>query len=120
MKSMTGFGYYEFQDDKVQCIIDLKSYNNRYLDIQTYQPYFLNPLEPKMRKYLSSKIHRGRVELSVSYTELNEDLDIQIDDNAANGYYNFLNKLKSNLGINDSIHLSHLLRFEDSYLNLFW
>jgi uncharacterized protein YicC (UPF0701 family) len=33
MNSMTGFGYGELQNDSVHFTADLKSYNNRYLDL---------------------------------------------------------------------------------------
>ena len=60
---MTGFGYYEYQKDEFYALIDLKSYNNRYLDLQVNLPPHLSPLEPRLREYLSSRINRGRVEV---------------------------------------------------------
>jgi uncharacterized protein (TIGR00255 family) len=112
MKSMTGYGYYELENKKMHASIDLKSYNHRYLDIQINLPVYLNPLELKLREYLSSRINRGRVELVLRFTEMDEELDIQVDKNIARAYIESISHLAKILGSNEKLHLPHLLRFE--------
>ena len=112
MKSMTGYGYSEYQDDKIHITIELKSYNNRYLDIIINQPSFLNPLEPDLRKYLSNNADRGRVELYIRVRELEENLVLHLDKSAAASYAETLRELAQVSGLDDKIELSHLLAFD--------
>jgi uncharacterized protein (TIGR00255 family) len=108
---MTGFGYHEFQDDVSYALIDLKSYNNRYLDIQVSLPPHMSAIEPRLRDYLSSRINRGRVEVYLKLiTE--EQIDLLVDKESARSFTAVLQQLISEVGINDQVKLSHLLRME--------
>ncbi|MBN2737546.1 MAG: YicC family protein [Spirochaetales bacterium] len=112
MKSMTGFAFREHLDDKVHFVINLKSYNNRFLDIVIYLPPYLNPLEPKLREMISTHIQRGRVELAIKVKELEEEIDIHLDEKAARSYARSLKELIKVTGVKSRIGLSHLLRLE--------
>jgi uncharacterized protein (TIGR00255 family) len=108
---MTGFGYYEYQDDELYTLIDLKSYNNRYLDIQVDLLPYLSPLEPRLREFLASRINRGRVEVHIKLIA-NEQIDLLVDEETARSYINALEKLMEEVKIHDQVRLSHLLRME--------
>ena len=54
MKSMTGFGHAELRDQNQQMVLELRSYNNRYLELTINLPYALKQLEPRVREWLSS------------------------------------------------------------------
>jgi len=112
MKSMTGFGFSEIQDEKCHISLDLKSYNNRYLDIITNIPSILNPLEPSIREWLSSRIGRGRVEVHIRYRELEEDVKVILDENVVKEYTSVLNQIASLSGMEEKPGLSHLLGME--------
>jgi uncharacterized protein (TIGR00255 family) len=112
MKSMTGFAYREHRDERHKITITLKSYNNRFLDILIYLPSFLNPLEQKIREFLSKRISRGRVELYLKASELNQTAEISIDPVYVDTYVQALRRLADAAGIRDRIRLSHLMRIE--------
>ena len=112
MKSMTGFAYREHRDTKHKLTITMKSYNNRFLDILVYLPSFLNPLEQKIREFLSKRILRGRVELYVKTTELGQATKIAVDPYYVESYVQALRQLAEAAGIREEIRLSHLLRIE--------
>jgi uncharacterized protein (TIGR00255 family) len=112
MKSMTGFGYGETQDGKIHLTADLKSYNNRYLDLIINIPPPLNPLEPVIREKLSRSLKRGRVELYLRMRELEEDLTILLDKDAAQGYADKLREMGADLKLNDELGYSHILGLE--------
>ena len=112
MKSMTGYGYSEYQDDKIHITVEVKSYNNRYLDIIINQPAFLNQLEPELRKFIGDRAERGRVELYVRVRELEEDLVVHLDRKAAEAYSETLRELSEAAGIEGGLELSHLLAVE--------
>lgn len=112
MKSMTGFAYREHRDERHKITITMKSYNNRFLDILIYLPSFLNPLEQKIREFLSKRISRGRVELYVKAAELNQAAEISIDPHYVESYVQALRQLADAAGIREKVRLSHLLRIE--------
>jgi len=112
MKSMTGFAYREHRDKKYKITITMKSYNNRFLDILIYLPPFLNPLEQKIREFLSKRILRGRVELYVKAVELGRATEIAVDPYYVKSYVQALRQLAEAAGIREKIRLSHLLRIE--------
>lgn len=112
MKSMTGFGYSEYTDQESQIIISLKSYNNKYLDIVTYIPQPFIQLEPKVREFLNERVYRGRVEFSLTLRELSEATDFILDKGLAEKAMKTLKELVDLTGLEDTIHLSHLLRIE--------
>ncbi|HUV08858.1 MAG TPA: YicC/YloC family endoribonuclease [Spirochaetia bacterium] len=109
---MTGFGYSEVQNAELYSVLDMKSYNNRYLDIQVNLPPNLNALEPRVREYLACRINRGRVEIFIRIVELMEAIDVQVDGEVARSYASSLKKIIAETGIDDQVRLSHLIRLE--------
>jgi len=112
MISMTGYAYREYQDENIQLSLELKSYNNRYLDISVNAPSFLSPVEPGIRSFMKNRVHRGKVEVSVRVKELIENIEVHIDTKAAREYGKALNSLAQTLGLKEQAHLSHFLRLE--------
>lgn len=109
---MTGFGYKEYQTEKSHYILNLKSYNNRYLDILVYIPSFLNQLEPKIREYLSKKLNRGRVEFSLKVQDFEDEVKIHLDKNNLKVYMDIFKEIIAETGISDRIGLSQILRID--------
>ena len=79
MTSMTGFGHGEHRDNRVQLVLEIRSYNNRYLELSINLPYSLKQLEPRVREFLSSHIQRGKVEFYLSVIELEEESEVFVD-----------------------------------------
>jgi uncharacterized protein (TIGR00255 family) len=111
MKSMTGFGYGEYQDESRQISVNLKSYNNRFLDIAVYLPPPLAPLEQHFRDFLTARVLRGRVELSVRVAVIGGGKALP-DPETVSLHVASLRDLAAAAGIRERIRLSHLLRLE--------
>jgi len=112
MKSMTGYGYNEYQDETVSLTLEIKSYNNRYLDIYLNLPGFLSPLEPVLRNLISQRAVRGKIECNIRVKELEEDLAILVDKKAAQSYAKALEEIQSATGISEKITLDNLMKFD--------
>ncbi len=112
MKSMTGFGYAESQNERMSMAIEVKSYNHRYLDVFVSLPPYLAALEPNVRARIAERAERGRVEVGVRLTELADDVRVLVDRRAAAAYKEALETLSSELGLHEKVSLSHLLRLE--------
>ena len=113
MKSMTGFGHRDFQDEESQIQVELKSYNNRYLDININLPSALGVLEPRFRQFLADRVQRGKVELAVRYRRLLEELSFSVDKHAVTSFVDVLKDICNAAGISDEISLSHVLKMEE-------
>ena len=70
MKSLTGYGQAVQTNDAYELTIELKSVNNRFLDLQIRMPKELNPFESLIRKIAKEKIQRGRVDVFINLTPL--------------------------------------------------
>ncbi|MFT3745680.1 MAG: YicC/YloC family endoribonuclease [Pyrinomonadaceae bacterium] len=67
MKSMTGFGRAAVSEENHSITVELKTVNNRFLDINMRLPAELQPLEPVVKKLISGRLARGRVEVNLQY-----------------------------------------------------
>ncbi|GAB1481275.1 YicC family protein [Treponema sp.] len=112
MKSMTGFGYTEKADENYSISVELKSYNNRFLEIYVNLPPYLSPLESRIRDYISSRCQRGKVEVSIRAKELSGSLSVSIDEKAAAAYFDAIRGLAMKLGLEEKPKLSTLLSLD--------
>lgn len=67
MRSMTGFGRGTAGGDTFSVSVELKTVNNRFLDINLRLPAELQPLENVIKKQIGSRLSRGRVEANLQY-----------------------------------------------------
>src|SRR3954447_15592433 len=67
MKSMTGFGRGSFANDHFSISVELKTVNNRFLDVNLRLPSELQGLEPTIKKLIGARMARGRVEVNLQY-----------------------------------------------------
>ena len=112
MISMTGYGYKEFLNEKVRFSLEMKTYNNRYMDLILNLPNPLSPLEGQVRSIISSSIKRGRVEVYLRMKELEEDLTLIVDKAAVKSYADTLRGVQELAGISGDISLGHILSME--------
>lgn len=67
MKSMTGFGRGSVTGDNFSVSVDLKTVNNRFLDISLRVGSDLASLESLIKKQIGSRLCRGRVDVSITF-----------------------------------------------------
>lgn len=70
MNSMTGFGRATQIVDGLQCIIEIKSVNSRFLDLNIRSPKQVNSVELSIRKCIQKTIHRGKVDVFVTLQDV--------------------------------------------------
>ncbi len=66
IKSMTGFAATTVEDERATIAVTIRALNHRHLDLQLRMPQSLSVVERDVRSLVSTRIARGRVELSVS------------------------------------------------------
>ena len=118
MNSMTGYGYKEAIVENTQISVEIKSVNNRFLDLNVNIPSFLNPLESKIRKIISEKIIRGKVDVTIRVKDMNSTAKVSADPQAAIMYRDAISKINEALGCkSEDIPLS-LISKQDEVLNI--
>jgi uncharacterized protein (TIGR00255 family) len=109
---MTGFGFAEQNHEDYSIAVEIKSYNNRFLDINIILPPYLNQLEERIRQEIGEKVKRGRIELFLKIKFFNEDIQIIIEKKRLQAHVKALQELITLAGLDEELHLSHLLRME--------
>ncbi len=112
MKSMTGYGYKEWQDDSLFLSVEIKGYNSRFLEIFVNIPPFLSSIELKIKELASEYCRRGKVEINIRLKELDSDMEVSINLGAARAYYKAMETLSDNLKLKDKPALKDLLALE--------
>ena len=111
ISSMTGYGRGERFETVRKYIAEVRSENNRFLDISLRLPKNLMALEPKIRALVLDHVSRGRVTVTViSNGPEDEDQHLSLDVELAKSYYRILNDLKTVLNVPGDITLDVLSR----------
>ena len=116
IKSMTGFGRAEKTFDKYKITIEMKSVNNRYLDINTkvYKQYSF--LEEIIRECVSTSLTRGKVDVFVQFETIgDEEIAITLNDNVVYGYRDALERLSEIASVKNDIGASSFIRLPDVF-----
>lgn len=110
---MTGFGRSESTTPSGTFTVEIRGVNNRFLDIQMRIPKILYCLESKIKKFLSSKISRGSITLSITCNPENALARRTWDRKAVEDYVRLFNEIKKEHNLYDNIGISHLIGFGD-------
>lgn len=116
IKSMTGYGRCESQFDDYRITVEIKTVNNRYLDISTkvYKQYSF--VEEIVRERVSEKIKRGKAEISFQFCNVKDNSYIvTLNEETATGYYNALKALGERFGLADDLTVSKLGAYSDIF-----
>jgi uncharacterized protein (TIGR00255 family) len=115
IKSMTGFAQTVFSDETLQITIAVRTYNNRFLDVNLRLNNSFFPLEDRIKSYIASRVSRGRVEVAIQLNsqEKLRNVPIAINWDMARTYCGLLTELKKTLNISAPLALSDLLSLKD-------
>lgn len=114
MYSMTGFGKGTFALNGRELTVELKSVNNRFLDISMHLPRVLSPLEDTFRHALQDRLSRGHVDVYVNYRNQREDArSVRVDAQLLGAYLTCARIAARELSITDDLTLSKALTLPD-------
>ncbi|GHV82357.1 hypothetical protein AGMMS49991_09150 [Spirochaetia bacterium] len=112
MKSMTGYAFVPWQDENTSLSVEIKGYNNRFLDVQVFLPPFLSSLEPGVREYISGRFNRGKIEISIRFKEHNAKVSVAVNHEAVRAYSEAIAVLAGEFKLDEKPSLSVLLGME--------
>ena len=113
IKSMTGFGRAEQTVGDKTFLIDIKSLNGKQFELQLKMPAFLKPFEFDIRKILSEQLSRGSIDCTISLKETGNAKPVTINTDLARAYYQPLESLSKELGLDTSTLLSTLIKLPE-------
>lgn len=119
LKSMTGFGRGEYEDENFSVTVEMKTVNHRYNEVAIRLPRFLNPIEDRIRKTILKTVNRGRIDVFINadYTT-SDNATLKVDKNLAMAYHKALMEIGEAIGItdpgfNNAQEIMHLARCQD-------
>lgn len=115
VRSMTSFGRASSEEGKERLFsIEMKSVNHRYLDINIRMPKSIFPLEERLRKLISSKLNRGKVDVYINLKNFSKsDSVAELNEALAKSYFECLVKISEELGIENDVTATKIARFQD-------
>ncbi len=112
--SMTGFGRGEYKDDKYSFLIECKTINHKYADINIRLPRKISFLEDKARNLIKDYVKRGRVDLYIKLDVLgDEDVNLKFDEVLASQYVDILKQIRDKFDLVDDISVMNIAKFPD-------
>lgn len=116
ISSMTGYGKGMVQEGDLSVEVELKSLNNRYLDLSLRLPRFLSANELEIREKVKNKIKRGKVYLSITVRrgDLEEKFS-DVDPDAVKYAVKILKDIRKSAGLKDKLKLTDVLQFQNMF-----
>ena len=114
IRSMTGYGKGSLNIEGREYQIEIKSVNHRYLDINIKMPRTLSYLEETVKKEISEKIKRGKIDVFITFeNNSQEGRNIKINKELAKIYINQLKELAQEEKISSNIEVIDIAKFPD-------
>jgi uncharacterized protein (TIGR00255 family) len=111
---MTGFGRTEFEVNSKKIILEIKSLNSKQIDINIRIPLIYREKETELRKKISEKLVRGKIDLTIYIENHGEDSSSRINEQILKSYFRHIKQINKDLGLTtDNSTLQSLLKLPD-------
>ncbi len=99
IKSMTGYGKAEFETGNKKITIELKSLNSKQIDINTRIPMLYREKDLAIRKEISEKLVRGKIDFALYIEDHGSESNSAINEPVVISYFNQLSAIQKSLGL---------------------
>ena len=114
IRSMTGFGSAKGKIVGLAFVLELRSVNNRYFDLNIKCPRAYLFAEPVMKSYLQKTISRGKVDVFLGLDPVqNDQINIHLNEQLAVSYRNMILSVAELLGLPSEFSALDIARFPD-------
>jgi uncharacterized protein (TIGR00255 family) len=114
--SMTGFGRGEAHGGGITISVELRTVNNRFLEVATRLPRSLSLRENDVKELIRRRISRGKVNVIANVEkDGNGSPGLELNSSAARAYYKLLVQLRKTLKLKETVKLEHLLQFSEIF-----
>ncbi|HHU89335.1 MAG: YicC/YloC family endoribonuclease [Sphaerochaetaceae bacterium] len=119
MDSMTGYGASERLTEEYLLSLEIKSYNNRYLELATNLPSVLGQYEIAINERVKESLLRGRVEVYVRLRQLKSNYNLHVDEATLREYEKVFQKVATLSNLKNKIDLKTLIALEGVVVPLY-
>lgn len=113
---MTGYGVGRVKEEDGECLVEIKSLNNKYCDVNIKNNFQSLEIEQKIEKLVKDGISRGKINIlvKVENSGLTEE-KIMLNEDVADSCYKNLKALKEKYELKDEIGIDSMLKFKDIF-----
>ena len=116
VKSMTGFGRAELQDEDKKITVEMKSVNHRYLDFNIKMPKKFSFFEAGIRSVLKDYMQRGKVDVFITYEDFTQSrVSLKYNEELARQYMDCFGQIADSFGLENDITVSKLAKFPEVF-----
>lgn len=118
LTSMTGFGRAECQDGDYSYKAEIRSVNNRFIEINTRLPKAFLDMEQPLKKLIKSHCTRGSINITISLANSNGnsgEWEVKANLALATQYVEALKEVQSSLGLEGKIHIDSVVGLRDVF-----
>ena len=116
IQSMTGYGKSELNLNNANFTIEVRSLNSKQIDINVKMSSVYRDKEIILRKHLSEKLQRGKIELSIWREKSESSTKYKVNTEAIKEYYNQILNLQKELGLDKSDIIPTLLKMPETLI----
>lgn len=111
IRSMTGFGRGEAEEDNRRITVEMKAVNHRYLDINVRIPKKLGFFESAVRTLMKDYMQRGKVDVFITYEDFNEaNVSLKYNESLAAEYVKYITRMADTFHLENDLNAAALSR----------
>ena len=109
MRSMTGFGRGSVSEENFSVSVELKTVNNRFLDVKLRLSGEMQPLEGTIKRVIGERLSRGRVEVNLTYDRTDE-ITYELNRPMINGFLKAMRQMQDEFSLTGEPDLNVIAR----------
>jgi uncharacterized protein (TIGR00255 family) len=114
--SMTGYGRHKEINGGFDITVEIKAVNHRYFDTNIRLPRSFSFLEEIVRKYLSEKINRGKLDVYIHINNIEDGgKSVSLNKAVCESYINVLKEISDEFSVPYDVTVTKLARFSDIF-----
>lgn len=114
IKSMTGFGAGDCDNQDFKVHVEIKAVNQRYLETNYHMPYSLNMFENVLAKTIREYVSRGKLDINIRFQDLRDkSINIAVDKGLVDAYGKALQEIQERLQLSAPITASQIAAYPD-------
>ncbi len=114
IKSMTGYGKSNLSINSREYQVEIKTVNHKYIDVNIRMPRTISYLEEDIRKLVTSKLKRGKVDIYINFENYSEEgNEVIINSEIAKTYIRNLKKIAEEENISQNIEITEIAKLPD-------
>ena len=110
---MTGFGRGQVSGENFAVSVEIKTVNNRFLDLNLRLPTELQMLEADLKRAISARLSRGRIDVNLQY-ERTEELVYELNRPLIAGYLSAMKQMQSEFSLSGEPDLNVIARLPNA------